>query len=136
MNSIILLIVGLLFYQLTYGVEIVAKDITKATEMPLETVEVIEPNYYYQDCIITAYTASYDETGKTDGITASGEMVRRGIVASDHLPFGTKVEINGQTYIVADRFGGDYTNKIDIYVETKEEAFKIGRSVKKVKIYR
>ena len=53
----------------------------------------------------------------------------------DDVPFGTRVEIDGHMYIVEDRFGGGYTNRIDIYMDTKSEAFQWGRRHLKVKIY-
>lgn len=53
----------------------------------------------------------------------------------DDVPFGTRVEINGHMYVVEDRFGGGYTNRIDIYMDTKREAFQWGRRHLKVKIY-
>ncbi|PWM76706.1 MAG: hypothetical protein DBY32_11315 [Phascolarctobacterium sp.] len=83
----------------------------------------------------TAYTASYDECGKTDGITASGVKATQGrTVAADDLPFGTKVIIDGHTYTVDDRFGGGYKNRIDIYMNNKEDAYKFGRQVKVVQV--
>lgn len=87
-------------------------------------------------CIITAYTASLEECGKTDGITASGVLARpKHTIAADHLPFGTKVVIDGHTYTVEDRFGGGYTNKIDIYMDNKDEAWEFGKQRKIVHIY-
>lgn len=79
-------------------------------------------------CTVTAYTPSFEECGKTDGITASGvkATVNR-TIACDHLPFGTKVKILGKEYIVEDRFGGDYTDKIDIYMEDKDAAYEFGK---------
>ena len=59
--------------------------------------------------ICTAYTAAFDECGKTDGITTCGQPAIQGVtVACDGLPFGTEVVIDGHTYIVQDRFGGNY----------------------------
>lgn len=86
--------------------------------------------------ICTAYTPAFDECGKTDGITASGHPAIQGVtVACDGLPLGTEVVIDGHSYIVQDRFGGDYdTSKIDIYMEKKEDAFKFGRQVKIVEV--
>ena len=86
--------------------------------------------------ICTAYTAAFDECGKTDGITACGQPAIEGVtVACDGLPFGTEVVIDGHTYIVQDRFGGNYgTSKIDIYMNKKEDAFKFGRQVKIVEV--
>ena len=86
--------------------------------------------------ICTAYTAAFDECGKTDGITACGQPAIQGVtVACDGLPFGTEVIIDGHTYIVQDRFGGNYgKSKIDIYMYKKEDALKFGRQVKIVEV--
>lgn len=76
----------------------------------------------------SAYTASEAECGKTDGITASGIPAEEGItIASDDLPFGTEVVIDGHTYIVQDRFGGNYRNRIDIYMDSVSRANTFGR---------
>lgn len=83
----------------------------------------------------TAYTASVDDCGKADGITASGTFCKQGrTIACDHLPFGTKVKIDGHIYTVEDRFGGGYKDRIDIYMETKEEAFRFGRQPKIIEV--
>ena len=86
--------------------------------------------------ICTAYTAAFDECGKTDAITASGHPAIEGVtVACDDLPFGTEVVIDEHTYIVQDRFGGNYgKSKIDIYMYKKEDALKFGRQVKIVEV--
>ena len=86
--------------------------------------------------ICTAYTAAFDECGKTDGITACGQPAIQGVtVACDGLPFGTEVVIDGHKYIVQDRFGGNYgKSKIDVYMYKKEDAFKFGRQVKIVEV--
>ena len=86
--------------------------------------------------ICTAYTAAFDECGKTDGITACGQPAIQGVtVACDGLPFDTEVVIDGHTYIVQDRFGGNYgKSKIDIYMYKKEDALKFGRQVKIVEV--
>lgn len=86
--------------------------------------------------LCTAYTAAFDECGKTDGITACGQPAIQGVtVACDGLPLGTEVVIDGHTYIVQDRFGGNYgKSKIDIYMYKKEDALKFGRQVKIVEV--
>lgn len=61
------------------------------------------------------------------GMTASGEWVREGIVASDDLPFGTVVIINGNRYVVADRFGGGYSDRIDIYMPSYDDCMSFGQ---------
>lgn len=86
--------------------------------------------------ICTAYTPAFDECGKTDGITASGHPAIQGVtVACDDLPLGTEVVIDGNTYIVQDRFGaGHGKHRMDIYMEQKADAFKFGRQVKIVEV--
>mgnify|MGYP003458680225 FL=1 len=92
------------------------------------------PVYIFVIC--TAYTAAFDECGKTDGITACGQPAIQGVtVACDGLPFGTEVVIDGHTYIIQDRFGGNYgKSKIDIYMYKKEDALKFGRQIKIVEV--
>jgi 3D (Asp-Asp-Asp) domain-containing protein len=78
----------------------------------------------------SAYTASADECDNNLGITASGIKVapKRTIACAPEFPFGTKIEIEGMgTYVCEDRGGAIKGNKIDIYMETKTEAFAFGR---------
>jgi len=42
---------------------------------------------------VTAYTSAPEETDDTPFTTASGQTVRDGIVATNLLPFGTKIRI-------------------------------------------
>lgn len=91
---------------------------------------------------ITFYDACTKCCGKTDGITASGKKVRvNRTVACNWLPFGTRLLIDGRTYVVEDRgarshFGDVYSKRnpnpkkrikhIDIYVSSHKEARKLG----------
>ena len=78
----------------------------------------------------SAYTAAADECGKSDGITASGIKVeeKRTLACPPALPFGTKIAIEGMgEYRCEDRGGAIKGNHIDIYVQTKKEAFAFGR---------
>jgi 3D (Asp-Asp-Asp) domain-containing protein len=78
----------------------------------------------------SAYTASADECGNDKGITASGIKVaeKRTIACPPSFPFGAKIAIEGMgIYICEDRGGAIKGNHIDIYVETKKEAFAFGR---------
>lgn len=86
--------------------------------------------------IATAYTASLEECGKTDGITASGEKAapNRTIAASKDIPFGTEIcitcpsypSVNG-IYVVEDRGGAIKNGKVDIFMTSRSEARKFGR---------
>lgn len=69
--------------------------------------------------------SAYCHTGNP---TASGVMPRVGMCAADHLPFGTKVYLpDGRCLIVTDRFGGGYTDRLDIFLDTESECWKWGR---------
>ena len=76
------------------------------------------------------------------GRTASGQYVRRGIVAADPkiLPLGTKVHIDtghpattGQ-YLVADTGKLIKKNRLDLWMPTSKEALKFGRRTVKLTI--
>jgi 3D (Asp-Asp-Asp) domain-containing protein len=78
----------------------------------------------------SAYTAAADECGKSDGVTASGLKVakKRTLACPASFPFGTKISIEGMgEFRCEDRGGAIKGNKIDIYMETKQEAFAFGR---------
>ncbi len=78
----------------------------------------------------SAYTAAADECGKSDGITSSGLKVteNRTLACPANFPFGAKLKIEGMgEYRCEDRGGAIKGNHIDIYMETKKEAFAFGR---------
>ena len=63
-------------------------------------------------------------------ITYSGEPVQIGVTvaAGPEIPIGTRVWIQGHGWrVVQDRGGGVVRRNLDIAVETREEAFAIGR---------
>jgi len=79
---------------------------------------------------ISAYTAATDECGKSDGITASGKIVEEyhTIACPPQFKFGTKIKIKGYgTFVCEDRGGAIKSNKLDIYMKTKQQAFRFGR---------
>lgn len=67
------------------------------------------------------------------GRTATGQYVRRGIIAADRrlLPLGTRVRLKAGAhsgeYLVADTGGAVRGNKIDIWVPSTSEAMRFGR---------
>jgi 3D (Asp-Asp-Asp) domain-containing protein len=78
----------------------------------------------------SAYTASADECGNDKGITASGLLVKKNqtLACPPEFPFGVKIAIEGVgTLRCEDRGGAIKGNHVDIYVETKTEAFAFGR---------
>lgn len=81
---------------------------------------------YQMKAEVSAYTEH--------GMMANGEWTHEGAIASDDLPFGTKVIINGRTYIVKDRFGGGYSNAIDIWTPSYDDAINFGRQYLTVEV--
>ncbi len=63
-------------------------------------------------------------------ITASGSVVRDGIVAANFLPFGTEIRIprffGDKVFVVKDRMDPRYTNRIDVLFFTQQEALEFG----------
>lgn len=76
---------------------------------------------------------AYTHTGKR---TATGIKPSRGVIAVDPqvIPLGTKLYVEGYGYGTAQDTGGKIKGKrIDVFLETKEEALNWGRQ--KVKVY-
>lgn len=77
---------------------------------------------------VTAYCACVKCCGKTNGITASGTKAaaNRTVAAPSSFAFGTKIVMNGQTYVVEDRGGAIQGNRIDLYMNSHSEALAWG----------
>jgi 3D (Asp-Asp-Asp) domain-containing protein len=84
---------------------------------------------------ITHYCACSRCCGKSDGVTATGTQATEGrtiAVDPEVIPYGTKVLIDGHEYIAEDTGGAIRGNKIDIYVDSHQEAISRGRVVREV----
>lgn len=81
---------------------------------------------------VTAYSSSPDETDDTPFITANGTHVRDGIVATNILPFGTKIMIpalfGNKIFTVQDRMNRRIKNTVDIWMTSKTAALRFGVS--------
>ena len=78
---------------------------------------------------VTAYCACVKCCGKSDGITASGTKATQGrTIAADprYYPYGTKIKLNGKTYIVEDCGGAIKGNRIDMYFDSHQDALQWG----------
>jgi len=86
---------------------------------------------------VTSYTRS-DKGMNDKGITANGEKaVEELTVAADSsIPFGTQIYIPelGKTFTVTDRGGGITGNRLDIYMESRNDALKFGDRELEVRI--
>ena len=80
--------------------------------------------------VVTLNCSAFTHSGNP---TASGVMPQVGMCAMDKLngvtvPFGTKVHLpDGRTLVVTDRFGGNYDNRLDIFMASEDECWKFGR---------
>ncbi len=79
---------------------------------------------------VTAYASTPEETDDTPFITANGTEVRDGIVATNMLPFHTKVMIprlfGNKVFTVEDRMHPRKKNFIDVWMPTKQKALDMG----------
>ena len=81
----------------------------------------------------TAYTHSNNPT-------ASGVMPQVGMCACDKIngewvKFGTRITLpDGRVLTVTDRFGGNYNNRLDIFMATENECWQFGRRWLKCRI--
>lgn len=93
-------------------------EITKASQLSYRTREV-ELTFY----------------APTGCLTASGTVPQAGrTIACNFLPFGTRVLINGHEYVVEDTGSVLGNSVIDIFVNSEEEAYQLGRQRATVQI--
>lgn len=76
----------------------------------------------------SAYASSPYQTDATPCITAAGTTVRPGVVATNFLPIGTIVDINGHRFIVEDRMNSRYAGYfLDVWFPSTSQALQFGR---------
>lgn len=82
----------------------------------------------------TAYNSMESQTDSTPWITASGTRCREGVIASNFLPMGAKVLIEGfgdRVFVVEDRMNKRYNRRIDIWFRDYSDARQFGvRTIK------
>lgn len=78
--------------------------------------------------IVTAYTSSVDETDSRPFENASGTRPGPGSVACPvRYAFGTRVLIKGQEYTCDDRMHQRFSDRFDVWMYSKAEAFEFGK---------
>jgi 3D (Asp-Asp-Asp) domain-containing protein len=79
--------------------------------------------------VATAYNSEEGQTDSTPWVTASGTRCREGVIASNFLPFGTKVKIEGfnRTFVVEDRMHKRFSDRIDIWFRHHQDAKQFGK---------
>jgi 3D (Asp-Asp-Asp) domain-containing protein len=79
---------------------------------------------------VTAYASVPNETDDTPFITADGTHTGDGVVASNLLPFGTRIQIpalfGNKIFVVHDRMSQRIKNTIDIWMPTVAQAVIFG----------
>ncbi len=80
--------------------------------------------------VVTAYSSTPEETDDTPFITATGNRVRDGIVATNMLPFGTKIVMpevfRDKIFVVDDRMAAHKKYMVDVWFPSKEQAKHFG----------
>ena len=92
---------------------------------------------------VTAYSSTVDQCDSTPCITANGfnlcENNKQNVIASNYLPFGTKVKFPDYDpdtiYTVQDRMNARYYQRADIWMKTRSEAIAFGYQNLKMEIY-
>ena len=99
---------------------------TEAKQLPVSSNKVKR-----RTITVTAYSSTPDQTDDSPFITANGTVVRDGVVATNFLPFGTRVrfpELYGdKEFIVADRMNTRYFYRIDVWMPDRKDALKFGK---------
>ena len=79
---------------------------------------------------VTAYSSMPDQTDNTPFITANGDTVHDGVIASNIFPFGTRLQIPSlfgkKIFTVEDRMNSRIKNTLDIWMPTKQKALDFG----------
>ena len=70
------------------------------------------------------------------GTTASGKQARQGITvaASRSIPFGSKIVVNGRTFLVQDRLAARFDSRVDFFFDSHTDALAFGKRVLSVTI--
>ncbi len=89
------------------------------------------PSIETRKITVTAYSSTPDQTDDSPFITASGTWVYDGIIASNFLPFGTKVRFpelfRDKIFTVDDKMHERFTDtRVDIWFPDRESAEEFG----------
>ena len=106
-----------------------------STTSPEELIRVVK---VFEQVKITGYSSTYWQTDDTPFITASGKWVYDGIIATNLLPFGTKVRIpeiyGNRIFIVEDRMHSRNSYNADIWFANYWEAKTFGVKIANLEI--
>lgn len=84
----------------------------------------------------TGYSSTPDQTDASPFITASGTTVHTGTLATNFLPFGSKLRIGNFIYTVEDRMNARYNGRyiVDIWFPSREAARQFGVRIVEMEI--
>ncbi|MDO8495581.1 MAG: hypothetical protein Q7S32_03630 [bacterium] len=107
-----------------------------ATSNPVANKKVVPTIAKTYVVTATAYSSTVDQTDDSPFITARGTHVRDGIVAANFLPFGTVIRIpamyGDKTFVVEDRMHSRFSERVDIWFASRQEALDFG--LRKIRI--
>ena len=98
----------------------------------LTALSPLEGNHKTLRAILTGYSSTPDQTDDTPWITAANTGVRDGIVASNFLPFYTKIRVpelfGDKVFVVEDRMHERFNDMkiVDIWFPNREAAADFG----------
>ncbi|MDP2631241.1 MAG: hypothetical protein Q8P30_00555 [Candidatus Uhrbacteria bacterium] len=94
---------------------------------------------YTMSLTATAYNSVPEQTDDTPFTTASGTTTRRGVIAANFLPIGTRIKIpelyGDEVFIVEDRMNSRYWYRIDIWMEEVPDAIAFGAQYIEIEVY-
>lgn len=92
-------------------------------QAPEESADLLEMT-------VTAYSSTEDQTDSSPYITAMGTVVEDGVVATNVLPFGTRVRLpdifGDKIFIVEDRMNRRFRRRLDVWMPNREKAQNFG----------
>lgn len=112
-------------------------DVLKVSDPVTNTVATLPAgSYSVLTMRVTAYTSDVAETDDTPFITANGSIVHDGTMASNMLPFGTKVKIpalfGDKIFTVEDRMSPKFYRTVDVWMNNKKQAINFGMTYAKI----
>jgi len=94
---------------------------------------------YTMQVSATAYNSLPGQTDDTPFTTASGTTTRHGVLAANFLPIGTRIKIpelyGDEVFIVEDRMNARYWYKVDIWMESYQDAINFGHKNITIEVY-
>ncbi len=87
---------------------------------------------------VTAYSSTPDQTDDDPFIMANGHRVHDGAIATNFLPFGTKIRIpelyGNKIFTVEDRMNKRFPHRIDIWFPDRKTVDDFGLQILKIQI--